>query len=69
MGACKSLCSEDMENPVLNLHRRSDLFGTRGWCIPEFGAENKSALFQDFSFCSLEGSRAISKPAPNLEKD
>ena len=24
----------------------SDFFWTRVWCIPEFGAENKSALFQ-----------------------
>ena len=32
--------------------RGSDLFLTRVWCIPEFGAENKSALFQDFLLLS-----------------
>ena len=30
----------------------SDLFWTRVWCIPGFGAENKSALFQDFLLVS-----------------
>ena len=30
----------------------SDLFWTRVWCIPGFGAENKSALFLDFLLLS-----------------
>ena len=30
----------------------SDLFWTRVWCIPGFGAESKSALFQDFLLIS-----------------
>ena len=40
---------------------------TRVWRIPGFGAENASALFQDFLLISFsfERSRAISKPAPN----
>ena len=40
---------------------------TRVWCIPELGAENKSGPFPGFSpsFCSFEGSRAISKPLRN----
>ena len=36
------------------LSKSSDLFGTRVWCIPGFGAENKSALFQDFPLLSAE---------------
>ena len=32
--------------------KTSDLFGTRVRCIPEFGTENKSALFQDFLLLS-----------------
>ena len=30
----------------------SDIFWTRVWCIPGFGAENKSALFEDFLLIS-----------------
>ena len=39
--------------------RMSDLFQTRVRCIPEFGAENKSAIFQDLlllaAFLSVRG--------------
>ena len=31
---------------------RSRVLLTRVWCIPEFGAENKSALLQDFLLLS-----------------
>ena len=34
--------------PATAVRLVSDLFRTRVWCIPGFGAENKSALFQDF---------------------
>ena len=43
----------------------SDLFQTRVWCIPEFGAKIKVPFTGIFSFCNFGGSRAISKPAPN----
>ena len=33
-------------------HQHSDLFWTRVWCIPVFGAENKSALLHDFLLIS-----------------
>ena len=34
------------------LSHRSDLFSTRVWCIPGFGAENKIALFQEILLIS-----------------
>ena len=51
-----------------------DRFWTRVWCIPEFGAANKVSFARIFSFFlqfrgfegnRFEGSKAISKPAPN----
>ena len=38
--------------PSCGIGQYSDLFWTRVWCIPGFGAENKSALFQDFLLIS-----------------
>ena len=41
----------------------NSLVWARAWCIPELGAENKSALFQNFAYLfSSEGSRAETKP-------
>ena len=36
---------------------RPDLFWTRAWCTPGFGAENRSALLYNFVFilCGFEG--------------
>ena len=45
-------------SPEPSLRTLSDLFWTRLQCIPEFGAENQIALFQDFillSACSFGG--------------
>ena len=58
--------------PVRHSLTGSDLFWTRVWCIPEFGAENESALSRIFSFFrqfwGFEGdfkTRAKPRYAPN----
>ena len=52
---------------ALFLQGFSDLFWTRVWCIPGFGAENKGSLFQDFLLLSaiLRARERFQNPAPN----
>ena len=61
-GDFRCACSQGIPVPQISFEPGFGAYQT------EFGAENKSALFQDFLLVSAvwKGSRAISKPAPNI---